>query len=98
MEEYIERILDILLPEGQSAFLWGPRKTGKSTYLKKEFPGSVYYNFLKTDLLIEMSKRPALLREQLEAQPADALCIPVILDEVQKVPNLLNEVHWLIPN
>ena len=45
-----------------------------------------------------MSKRPALLREQLEAQPADALRIPVILDEVQKVPNLLNEVHWLIPN
>ncbi len=54
------------LPPGQSAFLWGPRKTGKTTYLKDRFPQSLVFDFLKTDLFMEFSKRPALLREQLQ--------------------------------
>lgn len=94
----IHRILDLELPERQSAFLWGPRKTGKSTYLKSTFPESLLFDFLKTDLLFEFSKRPSLLREQLLAKGEDTLRHPVILDEVQKVPDLLNEVHWLIEN
>ena len=96
--KYFERCLNIDLPGGQSAFLWGPRKTGKSTYLRKAFPGSLVYDFLKTDLVLEFYRRPALLREQLMARPAEALTHPVILDEVQKVPHLLDEVHWLIEN
>jgi uncharacterized protein len=96
--DYINRILDISLPKGQSAFLWGPRKTGKSTYLKNKYPNSIVYDFLRTDLLFEMVKRPALLREQLAAKSSEELSQPVILDEVQKIPNLLNEVHWLIEN
>jgi len=94
----IHRILDLELPERQSAFLWGPRKTGKSTYLKSTFPESLLFDFLKTDLLFEFSKRPSLLREQLLAKGEDTLRHPIILDEVQKVPDLLNEVHWLIEN
>jgi len=94
----IERMLDIRLPEGQSAFLWGPRKTGKTTYLKKRFPDSIVYDFLKTDLFIEISKNPALLRERLLAKDKSVLRYPIILDEVQKVPQVLNEVHWLIEN
>ena len=94
----IKRILDLKLPSGQSAFLWGPRKTGKSTYLKTKFPESIVYDFLKTDLFVEFSKRPALLREQLLARNEDELKFPVILDEVQKVPRILDEVHWLIEN
>ena len=94
----IKRILDIKLPERQSAFLWGPRKTGKTSYLKKHFPNSLIYDFLKTDLFIEMSKNPALLRERILAKDKNVLMYPVILDEVQKVPQILDEVHWLIEN
>ena len=96
--EYIKRILDINLPPRQSAFLWGPRKTGKSTYLKEKFPHSLMYDFLQTDLFLEFSKRPFLLREQLLAEDDEVLKHPVILDEVQKVPQILDEVHWLIEN
>lgn len=96
--EYINRILDLDLPPGQSAFLWGPRKSGKSTLLKQKFPYSLVYDFLKTDIFLEFSKRPALLREQLLAKGEKELKYPVILDEVQKVPQILDEVHWLIEN
>jgi len=94
----IARILDVTLPEKQSAFLWGARKTGKTTYLKERFPESIRYDFLKTDLFLEISKRPALLREQLLAKEPSLFKHPVILDEVQKVPQVLDEVHWLIEN
>jgi predicted AAA+ superfamily ATPase len=92
------RLLKIDLPPQQSAFLWGPRKTGKSTYLKTQFPDSLVYDFLKTDLFLEFSKRPSLLREQIFAKDEDAISSPIILDEVQKVPQILDEVHWLIEN
>jgi len=96
--EHFDRVLSIDLPPGQSAFLWGPRKTGKSTYLKNRFPNSLIYDFLKTDLSIEFAKTPFLLREQLLAQNEAVLQHPIILDEVQKVPQILDEVHWLIEN
>ncbi len=96
--EKVRRLLNILLPEGQSSFLWGPRKTGKSTYLKSRFPESIHYDFLKTDLVLELSKRPSLLREQLLARDLDLLSRPIILYEVQKVPHLMDEIHWLIEN
>jgi len=94
----ISRMLDMRLPRKQSAFLWGARKTGKTTYLKERFPNSVVYDFLKTDLFFEFSKNPSLLRERLLAKDEAALKEPVILDEVQKVPQVLDEVHWLIEN
>ena len=92
------RLLSLALPARQSAFLWGARKTGKSTLLKAAFPKSITYDFLRTDLAINFGARPALLREQLLARPAADLARPIILDEVQKVPALLDEVHWLIEN
>ena len=94
----VQRILNIELPPRQSAFLWGPRKTGKSTYLKFKFPQSLVYDFLRTDLFLEFSKRPSLLRERLLAKRDEDLKHPIILDEVQKIPDILNEVHWLIEN
>jgi uncharacterized protein len=94
----IERLLRIDLPERQSAFLWGPRKTGKSTYLRSAFPDSLTFDLLQTDLMLELSKRPALFRERLLATPPEKLRSPVIVDEIQKVPLLLDEVHWLIEN
>lgn len=94
----IERILNLDLPERQSAFLWGPRKTGKTTYLKSRFPDSIIYDFLKTDLFLDFSRNPSLLREQLEAKDNQESSLPVIMDEVQKVPRIMDEVHWLIEN
>jgi predicted AAA+ superfamily ATPase len=94
----IERALRITLADRQSAFLWGPRKTGKSTYLRSEFPESLTFDLLQTDLMLELARRPALLRERLLATPPARLRSPVILDEVQKVPQLLDEVQWLIEN
>lgn len=94
----IDRLLKIDLPPAQSAFLWGPRKSGKTTYLKTRFPESLVYDFLKTDLFIELSKQPSLFREQILAQPETILAHPVILDEAQKIPQILDEVHWLIEN
>jgi predicted AAA+ superfamily ATPase len=94
----IKRILAIDLPARKSAFLWGPRKTGKSTYLREKFPQSIVYDFLQTDLFLEFSKRPSLLRERLLAKESYKLKQPVILDEVQKIPQILDEVHWLMEN
>jgi predicted AAA+ superfamily ATPase len=95
---YIHRILDLDLPPRQSAFLWGPRKSGKSTLLKQRFPNSLVFDFLKTDLFLEFAKRPSLLREQILAKDDSSLRYPIILDEVQKIPQILDEVHWLIEN
>ncbi|MFH2042575.1 MAG: DUF4143 domain-containing protein [Acidobacteriota bacterium] len=94
----VKRILDIDLPPKQSAFLWGPRKIGKSFYLKDTFPDSLLFDFLKTDLVLEFTKRPSLLREQILAKSENLLKFPIILDEVQKVPPIMDEVHWLIEN
>ena len=96
--ETIGRLLKIELPKRQSAFLWGPRKTGKTTYLRASFPASLTYDMLQTDLFLEFTKRPFLLREQLLAADPKQLKEPVIIDEVQKVPQLLDEIHWLIEN
>ena len=92
------RVLEVDLPQRQSAFLWGARKTGKSTYLHHRFPDSLSFDLLDSDLVIDLLRRPALLRERLLAQPGHLLSKPVIIDEVQKVPELLDEVHWLIEN
>ncbi|MBN3038477.1 MAG: ATP-binding protein [Candidatus Omnitrophica bacterium] len=94
----VKRMLDLKLPRHQTTFLWGARKTGKTTYLKQRFPDSLRYDFLKTDLFLEMSKKPSLLRERLLAKDKATLKKPIILDEVQKIPQVLDEVHWLIEN
>ena len=94
----IPRMLKIKLPKRQSAFLWGPRKTGKTTYLRAAFPDSLSYDMLQTDLFLEFTKRPFLLREQILAADSRRMKEPIIIDEVQKVPQLLDEIHWLIEN
>jgi predicted AAA+ superfamily ATPase len=95
----VERILKMELPPKQSAFLWGPRKVGKSMWLRENFGGGIRYDFLQTDLFMRLAKAPYLLREELLAVRDKALLDqPVVLDEVQKVPAVLDEVHWLIEN
>jgi predicted AAA+ superfamily ATPase len=94
----LNRYLKMNLPEGQSAFLWGARKTGKSTFLKQQYPDSLYIDFLDSETLHRYTQKPYLLREIVEAFPIERRKLPIILDEVQKVPQILNDVHWLIEN
>ncbi len=93
-----DRLLKMDLPQGQSAFLFGARKTGKSTYLKKHYPSSVYIDLLQTDLYLAYSKAPWILREEITKLDAEALIHPIVIDEIQKIPELLDEIHWLIEN
>ena len=98
MNRQFNRLLTIDLPPQQSAFLWGARKTGKTTLLREQFTQSVFIDFLRTDTFIEYTRAPYLLRERLMAKQDQAVQHPIIIDEVQKVPEILNEVHWLIEN
>lgn len=95
MAQY-KRSLHFNLPPRQSAFLWGPRKTGKSTLLRERFPDSVRFDLLDTRTAMELHRAPWTLGDRLRALPPSALSKPVIIDEVQKVPRVLNEVHRLI--
>ena len=90
------RSLHIELPPGQSAFLWGPRKTGKSTLLRQQFPDSARFDLLDTRLLVEFTRAPWGFAEQVRNLDAATRARPIIVDEVQKVPALLDEVHRLI--
>lgn len=94
-KEFVRR-LEIKLPKAQSAFLWGARKTGKTTYLKHRYPDNLIFDFLDTELFLETSKRPSIIRERILAVSEALISKPIILDEVQKVPHLLDEVHRLI--
>ncbi|MBN9565286.1 MAG: ATP-binding protein [Alphaproteobacteria bacterium] len=90
---YIKRFLEFTLPPGQSCFLWGARQTGKSTYLKSCFPNATYVDLLQADVYQSYLKNPSRLREEILAQDNPSL---IVLDEVQKVPLILDEVHSLI--
>ena len=79
----------------ESAFLWGARQTGKSTLLKALFPEAPYFDLLLGDEFNRFQRNPSLLREMLTASKTN---MPVIVDEIQRIPALLNEVHWLIVN
>jgi predicted AAA+ superfamily ATPase len=80
------------LPEG-SCFLFGPRGTGKTTYLRAALPDAVEVNLLRPELYRELSARPERLRELVLGSPART---DVVIDEVQRVPELLPVVHDLI--
>ncbi len=86
------------IPKGKTVFIWGARKTGKTSYLKKHYPQSKYFDLLSTELFIRFSEKPYLLREEVQALTKQQLAQPIIIDEVQKVPLLLDEIHWLIEN
>ena len=89
-----ELVLD--LPERQSAFLWGPRKTGKSTLLAARFPDSARFDLLETRTFVEFTREPWLFAERVLALDAAQRARPIVVDEVQKVPALLDEAHRLI--
>ncbi len=86
----IARFLE--LPRG-SCFLFGPRGTGKTTFLRTALPGALEVNLLRPELYRELSARPERLRELVLGAPTGS---DVVIDEVQRVPELLPVVHDLI--
>jgi len=74
--------------------LWGARQTGKTTLLHDRYPEAKFYDLLDTTLSAELSVRPKILREEVLAERPRI----VVIDEVQHVPPLLEEVHWLLEN
>jgi predicted AAA+ superfamily ATPase len=81
--------------EQESLFLWGARQTGKSTLLKTLFPDALWFDLLISREYKRLVTKPDILRETVLANLNTK---PVIIDEIQRIPDLLNEVHWLISN
>ncbi|MYN68279.1 MAG: ATP-binding protein [Acidobacteria bacterium] len=92
-----ERSLSLPDAGQESFFLWGPRQTGKSTLLKRRYPEARRIDLLKADEFRRYAVHPELLRQEIEAE-APQPGRQVVIDEIQKVPALLDEVHWLIEN
>jgi predicted AAA+ superfamily ATPase len=91
MRRIVRRLFQLDLPPRRSAFLWGPRKVGKSYWIQHSLPDATVLDFLKTDVFAEYAARPALLRERYQRHRG-----LIVLDEVQHIPSILDEVHWLI--
>lgn len=87
------RKLNLENENNDSVFLWGARQVGKTTLLEFLYPNACYYDLLLSKEFERLIRRPSLLSEELETAKEGDL---VIIDEIQKVPQLLDEVHSLI--
>lgn len=87
------RVFDIENRLDEGMFLFGARQVGKSTLLKERFPQAIYIDLLDSGLRKRFRQNPSLFKEMLIKYPAETL---VIVDEIQKVPELLDEVHSLM--
>jgi predicted AAA+ superfamily ATPase len=85
----------LLLSENESTFFWGARQTGKSTLLKAIYPDALYFDLLLFEVYERLQRNPGILKESILASEKPG---PVIVDEIQRIPALLNEIHWLIAN
>ncbi len=89
---YVQRILDPpALMEKKSHFLFGPRQTGKTSLILHTLKGAKVYDLLDTSIYLALSQSPGRIGQELTAE--DRL---VVIDEIQRLPILLNEVHRLI--
>ncbi len=85
----------LLNKASRSTFVFGPRGVGKSTWARQEFPSATTYDLLDQRLFLDLTKDPNTLYRQLARhEPGDW----VFIDEIQRVPEILNEVHRLIEN
>jgi predicted AAA+ superfamily ATPase len=93
MQPYVPRRIPLAddLRRG-SVLLLGPRRTGKSALIRHEFGDAQAWNLLRSDTFAQLSARPSIIREGLAAtRPA-----LVVIDEIQKLPGLMDEVHLMI--
>ena len=86
-------IARLLKPPNGSIFLYGPRGTGKSTWIRQHLPDARIYDLLNTSESLRLSREPELLFREVQGLRSGDW---VVIDEVQKVPSLLDEVHRLI--
>ena len=90
----IPRFLDVrALVERKSCFLFGPRQTGKSTLIGQQFADCRTWNLLDQELFRRLSRNPGLIRESVAQGSGSDI---VVIDEIQRMPELLNEVHLMI--
>lgn len=79
-------------PPKRSFFLFGPRGTGKTAWLHRQLPKALAFDLLQTDAFHRLAAAPERLRDAIPADHDDW----VVIDEVQRIPQLLDEVHALI--
>lgn len=79
-------------PPRQSFFLFGPRGVGKTAWLHQQFPGALFFDMLDHQVYTQLLAGPERLGERIPQGHKDW----VVVDEIQRVPELLNEVHRLI--
>lgn len=89
----METVNRFLHPPKQSFFLLGPRGTGKSTWIRKVFPDALYLDLLLPDIYRAYLARPERLAELVEAHKDTKT---VVIDEIQKIPQILDVVHSLM--
>jgi len=83
----------LLVPPEGSFFLFGARGTGKSTWLRRHYGDATYLDLLDEKLFHSLLVDPGLLAGRLEALPPGSR---VVIDEIQRLPSLLNEAHRFI--
>lgn len=92
---YIPRLLDLeKYLKKRTCFLFGPRQTGKSSLIKQSLKNSYYINLLRSSDRLPFQKEPGLIHDIVRQNSA----MFIIIDEIQKVPELLDEVHDIIEN
>jgi predicted AAA+ superfamily ATPase len=89
----METIARFFTPPAESFFLFGPRGTGKSTFMKQRFPDACYVDLLDPEMVRSFSAKPERLAEVVRGQGGQK-CF--VIDEIQKVPELLSVIHQLI--
>lgn len=95
------RSLRLPAPGTETFFLWGPRQTGKTTLLRATYPDAVWIDLLKAEEYRRYVQNPELLRAEFMVETtvrSSRQAVQVVIDEIQKVPPLLDEVHWLHEN
>ena len=92
------RKLQLPAPATETFFLWGPRQAGKTTLLKEHYGDCRWVDLLKADQFRRYVVNPEFLRQEIEAERGGGDRTQVVIDEIQKVPALLDEVHWLMEN
>ena len=81
--------------DSESIFFWGARQTGKSTLLKEQFPNALWFDLLLSSDYKRLLENNGLIREMVLANENIKT---VVIDEIQRLSELLNEIHWLIVN
>jgi len=94
MNAHYKRLLELPDAGSETFFLWGARQTGKSSLLRLSYGGAKWIDLLKADEFRRYSVNPEYLRQEAEQERVKF----VVIDEVQKVPALLDEAHWLHEN